>query len=103
VTVHRHRAAPPPGAATRRLGGAGPRVAWVLALMTSDREPEVRPNALRNPLPLSEHGRNRQSRHPAETLDDVQFHALILKDCPACQSDHEITKDDLFIDREVSA
>jgi hypothetical protein len=39
----------------------------------------------------------------AETLDDVQFYALILKNCPACQSDHEITKDDLFIDREVSA
>jgi hypothetical protein len=39
----------------------------------------------------------------AETLDDVQFHALILKNCPACQSDHEIAKDDLFIDREVSA
>jgi hypothetical protein len=39
----------------------------------------------------------------AETLDDVQFYALILKNCPSCQSDHEITKDDLFIDREVSA
>jgi hypothetical protein len=39
----------------------------------------------------------------ADSLDDVQFSALILKRCPACQSDHEITKDDLFIDREVPA
>jgi len=39
----------------------------------------------------------------AETLDDVQFYALMLKNCPSCQSDHEITKEDLFIDREVSA
>jgi hypothetical protein len=39
----------------------------------------------------------------AETLDEVQFHALILKNCPACQSDHEITKDDLFMEPEVSA
>ena len=37
----------------------------------------------------------------AESLDDVQFHALILKNCPACQSDHEIAKDEMFIEREA--
>jgi hypothetical protein len=36
----------------------------------------------------------------AETLDDVRFRTLFLKDCPSCQLDHELSKEDLFIDRE---
>jgi hypothetical protein len=38
----------------------------------------------------------------AETLDDVRVPTLALKNCPACQSDHEFTKEALFLDSDAS-
>ena len=38
----------------------------------------------------------------AETLDEVQDGTLVLKHCPACQLEHQVTKEDLFLAPEVS-